>query len=134
MNAVYLSGWVNSPIVVVSGENADFHVKTTIKIPHLNAAKMKKYEVFTLSVWRETAKRFMEQARIGSSIMLRGYLSTQINQEATVTEVTVTEFHISNKESLNKKVPAIQQEKHAEPDDGMEDKCEELDVPVLNDQ
>ncbi len=134
MNAVYLSGWVSSPIVVVSGENADFHVKTTIKIPHLNAAKMKKYEVFTLSVWRETAKRFMEQARIGSSIMLRGYLSTQINQETTVTEVTVTEFHISNKESLNKKVPAIQQEKHAEPDDGMEDKCEELDVPVLNAQ
>ena len=31
MNAVYLSGWLNSPIVVVSGENADYHVKTTIK-------------------------------------------------------------------------------------------------------
>ena len=73
MNAVYLSGWLNSPIVVVSGESADFHVKTTIKLSHLNAAKQRKYDVFTLSIWRETAKRFMEQARIGSSIMLRGY-------------------------------------------------------------
>ncbi len=134
MNAVYLSGWVSSPIVVVSGENSDFHVKTTIKIPHLNAAKMKKYEVFMLSVWRETAKRFMEQARIGSGIMLRGYLSTQINQETTVTEVTVTEFHISNKESLNKKNPAAQQEKHAINDEGMEENQEELDIPVLSDQ
>ena len=102
MNAVYLSGWLNSPIVVVSGENADYHVKTTIKLPHLTAAKQRKYDVFTLSIWRQTAKRFMEQARIGSGIMLRGYLSTQVSNEVTVTEVTVTEFQVSSKERQGK--------------------------------
>lgn len=132
MNAVYLSGWLNSPIVVVSGESADFHVKTTIKLSHLNAAKQRKYDVFTLSIWRETAKRFMEQARIGSSIMLRGYLSAQISDGTTATEVTVTEFQVASKERTNREVHKPLKEACDMPNEDVDKKANESIEPVLS--
>ena len=121
MNSVYLSGRVNSPIIVVSAENAALHIKTTIKVSHLNAARLKKDDIFTISVWRETAKRFMEQARIGSSIMLEGYLSTQSSNDSIATEITVTEFKISNIENSTKKSAHIITEDCAFPNDNKEE-------------
>ncbi len=102
MNSVFLTGYLDSPIQVMSGENTPLHIKTAIKVTHFTAAGIRKDDVFTLSVWRGTAKRFMEQARIGSSITLQGYLSTQLSKDGPVTEVTVSEFRIANKEIREK--------------------------------
>ena len=98
MNSVFLSGRLEKPIQVMSAENAPLHIITAIKVTHYNTAGVRKDDVFTLSAWRGTAKRFMEQARVGSNIVLEGYLSTQPSKDSPIMEVTVTEFRISNRE------------------------------------
>ena len=102
MNSVFLSGRLEKPIQVMSAENAPLHIMTAIKVMHYNAAGVRKDDVFTLSAWRGTAKRFMEQASVGSGIVLEGYLSTQLSKDGPVTEVTVSEFRIANKEIREK--------------------------------
>ena len=111
MNSVFLSGRLEKPIQVMSAESAPLHIMTAIKVTHYNAAGVRKDDVFTLSAWRGTAKRFMEQARVGSGIVLEGYLSTQLSKNGSATEITVSEFRIANKEIrekvTNKAAPVI---------------------------
>ena len=105
MNSVFLSGRLEAPIQVMSSEGAPLHIKAAIRVPHFTAAGIRKSDVFTLSAWRGIAKRFMDQARVGSSIILQGYLSTQSHPESPTMEITVTEFRIVNKENRVKEVP-----------------------------
>lgn len=104
MNSVFLSGRLEAPIQVMSNEGAPLHIKAAIKVTHFTAAGIRKSDVFTLSAWRGIAKRFMDQARVGSNIVLEGYLSNQSSTDSSSMEVTVTEFRISNKENHEKQV------------------------------
>ena len=102
MNSVFLSGRLETPIQVMSSEDAPLHIKAAIRVPHFTAAGIRKSDVFTLSAWRGIAKRFMDQARVGSSIVLEGYLSNQSSTDSSFMEVTVTEFRIITKEIRDK--------------------------------
>ena len=102
MNSVFLSGRLETPIQVMSSEDAPLHIKAAIRVPHFTAAGIRKSDVFTLSAWRGIAKRFMDQARVGSNIVLEGYLSNQSSTDSSSMEVTVTEFRIITKEVHDK--------------------------------
>ena len=102
MNSVFLSGRLETPIQVMSTEDTPLHIKATIRVPHFTAAGIRKSDVFTLSAWRGIAKRFMDQARVGSNIVLEGYLSNHTSIDISSMEVTVTEFRIINKEIRDK--------------------------------
>ena len=102
MNSVFLSGRLETPIQVMSSEDAPLHIKAAIRVPHFTAAGIRKSDVFTLSAWRGIAKRFMDQARVGSTIVLEGYLSNQSSTDSSSMEVTVTEFRIITKEVHDK--------------------------------
>ena len=102
MNSVFLSGRLETPIQVMSSEDAPLHIKAAIRVPHFTAAGIRKSDVFTLSAWRGIAKRFMDQARVGSNIVLEGYLSNQSSTDSSFMEVTVTEFRIITKEVHDK--------------------------------
>ena len=104
MNSVFLSGRLEAPIQVMSSEDAPLHIKAAVRVPHFTAAGIRKSDMFTLSAWRGIAKRFMDQARVGSNIVFEGYLSNQSSTDSSSMEVTITEFRISNKENHEKQV------------------------------
>ena len=74
MNSVFLSGRLETPIQVMSSEDAPLHIKAAIRVPHFTAAGIRKSDVFTLSAWRGIAKRFMDQERISTDKIRAGLL------------------------------------------------------------
>ena len=125
MNSVFLSGRLEAPIQVMSNEGAPLHIKAAINVTHFTAAGIRKSDVFTLSAWRGIAKRFMDQARVGSNIVLQGYLSSQSSADSSSTEVTVTEFRVINKQIGEKTVTRSEPVFIADHDNNSEESIEQ---------
>ena len=71
MNSVFLSGRLETPIQVMSSEDAPLHIKAAVRVPHFTAAGIRKSDMFTLSAWRGIAKRFMDPSEADDGIVRR---------------------------------------------------------------
>lgn len=92
MNHVFLSGITDKDATLISREGQTPHARLLLRISHRSASGAEKHELFPVSAWRGTALQLAAQAKAGTRLSLKGYLSQRHTPEGIVLEVTAEEF------------------------------------------